>query len=205
MPNSQIFLKGRKIKRLINRICLFFRVIVGATRSNHAHWASGGRGGKGWLASIPFTETGALWAVTDSYGQMAAQVGVMDWYHDDDTGETVDEWVQTHVEDVGLDVFMATKEWRDQGASPGIVQFNPHKWSQNGYFLCFLSKGKVLPLPWLWGTVIPHPDTLKEERKEVEAENNRLHANAAEELRLFRAGLIEPRRSGRSSRANVKL
>ena len=188
------------MKNLINRVCLFTRIIVGATRSNHAHASEGGRVKQNWLASIPFGSLTALWAVSNDYGQMDAQVGVMDWHHNEETDVTVDIWVQTHVEDCGLTVYMCTPEWRAQGEGEGVVQFNPHKWGQNGYFLCFLSKGKVLPLPWLWGVVIPHPSTLLVEKAVVEAERKSQYAQQMEERRLFDAGLTKPRRSSRSSR-----
>lgn len=188
------------MKILVNRVSLFTRLVVGATRSNHAHAKEGGRVKKGWLASIPLDSLAALWAVSDSYGQMDAQVGVMDWYHNEETDVTVDIWVQTHVEDCGLTVYMCTPEWRAQGEGDGVVQFNPHKWDKSSYYLCFVSKGKILPLPWLWGSVIPHPDTLQAERKAVE-EADRLQA-AAEAAAQAEFDLVgRPRRLCRTSRS----
>ena len=186
------------MRQLFNRVSLFARLLVGATRSNHAHWAEGGRGGKSWLASIPLGSLAALWEVSDDYGQMEAQIGGTERYFDGT--ETIEGWVQTHVEDVGLTVYMCTPFWRAQGEGEGVVQFNPWRWSQNGYFLCFMSKGKVLPLPWLWGVVIPHPSELLADQAEVKAEDNFRTAYEAEERRLFSAGLMPPRYSGRSSR-----
>jgi hypothetical protein len=137
-----------------------------------------------------------LWGITHSYGQMDAAICWSSSYEVGE-GEWETEWTKMNDDGSIITVFMATKEWRDQGVSPGIVQWNPHKYIGAGYYLGWNLYGVILPLPWLWGTIIPHPDTLLSEKAEVKAEEDKVREqrNAGRNAGLVR----EP--SSRSSRA----
>lgn len=184
-----------KFLKFVHQSASFLSVLETATRSNRAH------NPKSWWA-VPSPKTWlTLWRVCDSDNQIEAVIGSFNYWYEE--GEYRAEWKTCDVEEVELTVFMATNEWRNQGKIPGVAQWNPHRSWGELYYLCFQLKGVTLPLPWLWGSIIPHPETLLLEKWEAEEQSRQMRERSHEDaLWLIASGREagRPSRGGRSSR-----